>query len=153
MMIAIRLVFLLLIFLVNLFASNAWDQVGPPSRGVSSKADGPAWLPRSATKVALATITAFALTMPVHAVDVDHGKALFQANCAGCHAGGQNLVSEKKTLQKEALEKYRGTTDPIKIQAFLQKGMPHKMLPLKFSEEDYADATAYVLDQALGGKW
>ena len=62
-------------------------------------------------------------------------------------------MSEKKTLKKEAIEKYRKTTEPAKIQDFVQNGMPHKMLPLKFSEDDYSDVVAYVMDQALNDKW
>jgi cytochrome c6 len=85
--------------------------------------------------------------------DVAKGAALFQANCAGCHAGGQNFVKEKKTLQKEALEKYLGTTDPVRIRSFVQNEMPHKLLPLKMDEKDYLDVASYVSDQALGHKW
>jgi cytochrome c6 len=85
--------------------------------------------------------------------DLAKGATLFQANCAGCHAGGQNFVQQTKTLQREALEKYLGTTDPVGIQAYVQNGMPHKLLPLKMDAKDYLDVASYVSDQALGGKW
>jgi cytochrome c6 len=88
-------------------------------------------------------------------VDVTKGETLFQANCAGCHAGGNNYVSEKRTLQKDAIQQYRGSTDQATITNFVQNGMPHKLLPMKtpMVDKDYSDVVAYVLDQALGEKW
>jgi cytochrome c6 len=88
-------------------------------------------------------------------LDVSKGETLFQANCAGCHAGGNNFVSQKRTLQKEAIQQYRGSTDQDVIKGFVQNGMPHKILPMKtpMEENDYSDVVAYVLDQALGDKW
>jgi cytochrome c6 len=117
----------------------------PPQTAVSSTI-GPA---------AVILSLSFLLAAPQSAwsADVAKGAALFQANCAGCHAGGQNFVKEKKTLQKEALEKYLGTTDPIRIQSFVQNEMPHKLLPLKMDEMDYLDVASYVSDQALERKW
>jgi cytochrome c6 len=84
----------------------------------------------------------------------NHGAALFQANCAGCHAGGMNFISEKKNLKKEALEKFQ-SLDQVKLQSFVQQGMPHRLLPFAktFSDADYFDTTSYVLDQALNDKW
>jgi cytochrome c6 len=95
-----------------------------------------------------------ALPLPAWSADVAHGATLFTANCAGCHGGGQNFMSDKKTLQKDALEKYL-STDAAKIQEFVQKGMPHKFLPMSksFSDTDFSDVAAYVSDQALGEKW
>ena len=103
--------------------------------------------------VSLSSLTAAPL--PVVAADATKGVTLFQANCAGCHAGGQNFVSEKKTLQKQALEQYRKTLDPVELQAFVQKGFPHKFLPFskEWSDADYENVISYVLDQALGEKW
>jgi cytochrome c6 len=86
--------------------------------------------------------------------NLSNGASLFQANCAGCHAGGMNFLSEKKTLQKEALERFQ-SLDQVKLQAFVQKGMPHRLLPFSnsFSDTDYVDVSSYVLDQALNSKW
>ena len=86
------------------------------------------------------------------AESIVHGRELFQANCAGCHAGGQNFVKEKKTLQKEALEKFQ-SLEKEKLQKFVETGMPHRLLPLKFDSSDYSDVVDYVLDQALNDKW
>lgn len=34
------------------------------------------------------------------------GEQLFSANCAACHADGQNVIMPEKTLEKDALQKY-----------------------------------------------
>jgi cytochrome c6 len=99
------------------------------------------------------TTAAPALALPSASdADLKHGATLFTANCASCHAGGQNVASEKKTLQKGALEKYQ-SLDQAQLQKYVQNSMPHKFMPLKFSDQDYKDVTSYVLDQALGDKW
>jgi cytochrome c6 len=113
--------------------------------------------PPTAWTTAVATAS-FAIVLstaaPALAADADlkNGAALFTANCASCHAGGQNVMAEKKTLHKAALEKYQ-SLDQAQLQKFVQTGMPHKFMPLKFSDQDYKDVTSYVLDQALGDKW
>ena len=87
--------------------------------------------------------------------DIAQGQVLFQANCAGCHAGGNNYVQEKRTLRKDDIQQYRGSTDQAVITNFVQNGLPHKLFPMKtpMEEKDYNDVVAYVLDQALGEKW
>jgi len=36
----------------------------------------------------------------------DAGAQIFSANCAACHAGGQNAIVADRTLEKAAIEKY-----------------------------------------------
>jgi cytochrome c6 len=98
----------------------------------------------------LTTTTASA----VEPVDLTRGSVLFESNCAGCHRGGMNFIKEKKTLQKDALEKFLSLDQP-KVQDFVQNKMPHQLLPFKkeFSNQDYVDVTSFVLDQALQEKW
>lgn len=43
---------------------------------------------------------------PVFAADLDAGAQVFAGNCAACHAGGNNVIQNEKTLRKEALEQY-----------------------------------------------
>merc|ERR1719378_1030248 len=38
--------------------------------------------------------------------EIDNGAAVFAGNCAACHAGGNNVIQNEKTLRKEALEQY-----------------------------------------------
>jgi cytochrome c6 len=107
----------------------------------------------TASLAIMLTTAAPALALPSAAnADLKNGAALFTASCAGCHAGGQNVMSENKTLRKMALEEYQ-SLDQAQLQKLVQTGMPHKLLPLKFSNQDYKDVTSYVLDQALGDKW
>lgn len=106
--------------------------------------------------IGLVLVTSFT-TPPAFAATTDanlaNGAALFQANCAGCHAGGQNFIKPQKTLDKQALERYQ-SLDQGQLQKFVQQGMPHKFTAFKFSaDKDYFDVTSYVLDQALGDKW
>jgi cytochrome c6 len=82
------------------------------------------------------------------------GAELFKAECAGCHLGGQNFMSEKKTLKKEALQQFQ-SLDAGKLTGFVQSQMPHSFLPFhaKFSDQDFGDVIGYVLDQAVNDKW
>ena len=38
------------------------------------------------------------------AADLEAGQQIFTANCAACHAGGNNVLMPEKTLKTEALE-------------------------------------------------
>ena len=97
--------------------------------------------------------TAIALVPLASQAADDRGAQLFQANCAGCHAGGMNFVAEKKTLQKDALEKF-GRLDADTMLNFVQNGMPHKLLPFnKLPTEDFVAMTTFVREQALNDRW
>jgi cytochrome c6 len=110
------------------------------------------WTTAVATASLAIVLTTAAPALAANA-DLNHGATLFTNNCAGCHLGGLNYVKEKKTLQKDALEKYQ-SLDQAQLQKFVQTGLPHKVFAFKFSEDqDYKDVTSYVLDQALGDKW
>ena len=50
-------------------------------------------------------VFSFAFSRPAMA-DAAAGGAIFNANCAACHAGGRNLVQANKSLSKADLEKY-----------------------------------------------
>jgi cytochrome c6 len=121
------------------------------SSHVADRQPSTAWTAAVATASLAIVLTTAAPALAADA-DLKNGAALFTANCASCHAGGQNVVKEKKTLHKAALEKYQ-SLDQAQLQKFVQTGMPHKFMPLKFSDQDYKDVTSYVLDQALGDKW
>merc|ERR1712176_1346226 len=85
------------------------------------------------------------------AADADAGAAVFTANCASCHAGGNNLVSPDKKLKKEDLQKY-GKYEPAALIAQVAKGngsMP--AFGSKLSPGDVEDVAAYVRAQADKG--
>ena len=58
----------------------------------------------NAAKVAAAG-AALLVATPAFAGDADAGEKIFNANCAACHAGGQNSVVPDHTLEKAAIEK------------------------------------------------
>ena len=57
----------------------------------------------SAAAVAIASTIGVS---PALAGDVGEGQKVFDANCAACHAGGQNVIAGEKTLEKAALDQY-----------------------------------------------
>ncbi|WP_239112282.1 c-type cytochrome [Halomicronema sp. CCY15110] len=46
-----------------------------------------------------------ATATPVENVAEVSAPALFEANCAGCHVGGGNIVRRRKTLKQRALQR------------------------------------------------
>ena len=58
----------------------------------------------NAAKVAIAG-AALLVATPAFAGDAGAGEKIFNANCAACHAGGQNSVVPDHTLEKAAIEK------------------------------------------------
>jgi cytochrome c6 len=90
-------------------------------------------------------------TSPAIAADLDAGKRIFSANCAACHAGGNNVVAREKNLKKEALEQFAmNNLEAIQTQVTKGKGM----MPAfgnKLSADDITNVASYVLDQAEKG--
>merc|ERR1711924_479510 len=82
------------------------------------------------------------------AADIENGEAIFNGNCAACHAGGNNSVVPEKKLKKEALQKY-GKYSVALIQQQATNG--NGAMPAfgeKLSPEDIEDVATYVLGQA-----
>ncbi|KAL7537741.1 hypothetical protein ACHAXR_008026 [Thalassiosira sp. AJA248-18] len=99
----------------------------------------------------------FSFAPPSMAVggDIAKGQEIFNSanSCAGCHRGGQNFVKEKKTLQKDALEKFVGL-DEEKVEAFFKGSFVHKsQFGSKLSDQDVTDVVTFVVDQAINEKW
>jgi len=104
--------------------------------------------------IVLATITLVIVlfTPPALAdADIASGAKVFSANCAACHAGGNNLVNAAKTLKKSDLEKYSmASLDAIKTQVTNGKAaMP--AFKGRLTDTQIEDVAAYVLDQADQG--
>ncbi len=99
---------------------------------------------------ALAVLT-FAISSPVLAADAGAGAGVFNANCAACHAGGNNVVQADKTLKSDALAANgMNSADAIINQVTNGKGgMP--AFGASLSAADIENVAAYVLDQA--DKW
>lgn len=93
----------------------------------------------------------FTFVNPAVAGDAASGGKIFSANCAACHAGGNNVVNGAKTLKKEALSKYEmNSIEAITTQVNNGKGaMPSFKGRLTDAQID--DVATYVLSQSEGG--
>lgn len=80
---------------------------------------------------------------------------MFSANCAACHAGGQNVIMPEKTLQKDALDQYlSGGRKEASVVSQVTNGK--NAMPAfggRLSDDDIANVASYVIDQANGDKW
>ena len=104
-------------------------------------------------------VSVFTFSTAAFAGDIAAGEQVFKANCAACHAGGNNTVMPPKTLKEDALKTYlagysdgsKSLEDAIYAQAFNGKGA----MPAfgRLGEESIKNVAAYVADQAKGGKW
>lgn len=88
---------------------------------------------------------------PAQAVDAANGAKLFNATCAACHTGGNNVILAKKTLKKDALEKYgMASLAAIKTQVLNGKNaMPSFRGRLNAMQIE--EVATYVLEQAEKG--
>jgi cytochrome c6 len=92
------------------------------------------------------------VTPPALAADSAHGKQLFGANCASCHAGGKNVVNPQKTLSGADLNK-NGKDSLEAIIAQITKGAG--AMPAfgggRLAAADIADIASYVLETSQKG--
>ena len=97
------------------------------------------------------TAAMFTFATPAIAGDAASGAKIFSANCAACHAGGNNVINGAKTLKKDALDKYEmNSLEAITYQ--INKGknaMPSFLGRLTDAQID--DVATYVLSQAEKG--
>jgi len=148
------------VFHPTVWGTTAFSMQGPnvPAFCVRDSSSGSpvskpvAWWTTAISTASIALVLSTATPVLAANANVANGATLFTANCASCHAGGGNNLAKKKTLEKQALEKYQ-SLDPVQLQKYMQTGLPHKLMPFKFEEQDYKDVTAFVLDQAMNEKW
>ena len=88
-----------------------------------------------------------------HAANLLEGERIFNANCAACHAGGQNVVLTDHTLQKEAIEKYLvGGFKEASVASQVTHGK--NAMPAfggRLSQEEILNVAGYVIDMAEEG--
>jgi len=103
------------------------------------------------TLFVLLTAVMFTFASPVLAGDAASGGKIFSANCAACHAGGNNVVNAQKTLKKEALEQYEmNSIEAITYQVNNGKNaMP--AFKGRLTDAQIDDVATYVLSQAEQG--
>ncbi len=108
-----------------------------------------------ARKTAVGVLAAGMAAAPAFAADLDNGAAVFAGNCAACHAGGNNVIQNEKTLRKEALEQYlAGGLKEASIVTQVTNGK--NAMPAfggRLDGEEIDDVAAYVYDQATNAKW
>nr|YP_009314443.1 Cytochrome c553 [Liagoropsis maxima]SCW22697.1 Cytochrome c553 [Liagoropsis maxima] len=95
--------------------------------------------------------TIISLSNKAIAADIAAGEQIFNANCAACHAGGNNAIITEKTLKKDVLEAYAmNSVDAITTQVTNGKGaMP--AFGGRLEAEDIDNVANYVLSQAEQG--
>ena len=72
-----------------------------------------------------------------------------------CHAGGNNVIQNEKTLRKEALEQYLegGFKESSVIYQVTNGKNAMPAFGGRLDESDIQNVAAYVVDQANGNKW
>ena len=85
------------------------------------------------------------------AANIEEGEKIFTANCAACHAGGNNVIMPAKTLKIEALEQYKmDSITAITTQVTNGKNaMPS--FQGRLNNEEIDNVANYVLSQSKAG--
>ena len=108
-------------------------------------------------KVATVAIIGTALAGPstTFAADVEAGSLVFAGNCAACHAGGNNVIQNEKTLRKEALEQYLdgGLSEKSIVNQVTNGKNAMPAFGGRLDDDQIANVAAYVYDQATNNKW
>mmetsp|Transcript_31313 Transcript_31313/g.75686 ORF Transcript_31313/g.75686 Transcript_31313/m.75686 type:complete len:138 (+) Transcript_31313:100-513(+) len=102
---------------------------------------------------AATAVAAGVAVSPAFAGDVGAGEQVFNANCAACHAGGQNVIMPEKTLEKDALESYlAGGRNEKAVMTQVTNGK--NAMPAfggRLSDEDIANVASYVITTSEAG--
>jgi cytochrome c6 len=87
-------------------------------------------------------------TAPAIAADLSHGAEIFNANCAGYHANGGNIVRRNKTLKLKALSKF-GMDSITAIADIVANGKNNiSAYKERLNRQEIEDVAAYILAQA-----
>ena len=111
-------------------------------------------LHQSYYQAATAGAVAFGMAVePALAGNVDNGEQIFNANCAACHAGGQNVIMPEKTLEKEALEQYLagGRNEKAVITQVTNGKNAMPAFGGRLDDEAIADVASYVIATSEAG--
>lgn len=101
-------------------------------------------------KLLFLSIVAFlAFSVPgAMAAETPTAPQLFEVQCAGCHAGGGNIIRRGKNLKLKALVKNHVDTEEA-ITALITKGKGNMSAYAdRLTPEEITTLAAYVLDQA-----
>lgn len=100
--------------------------------------------------IALITLLTF-INTPVVAdtvTDLDRGAKIFNANCAGCHVKGGNIVRRGKNLKLKALHRNKVDTQEAVVSLVTNGKGIMSAYGDKLTPEEISDVSAYVLDRA-----
>jgi cytochrome c6 len=90
------------------------------------------------------------INKPVYAADINMGAAsqIFEANCAGCHINGGNIVRRGKNLFSKALK--RNNMDSIEAIVGIVTNGKNNMSAYKdkLTTQQIQEVATYVLQQA-----
>lgn len=106
---------------------------------------------KSFIQLLLSAIVVFTFSSYALAADIENGERIFTANCAACHAGGNNVIMPEKTLKKDALEA-NGMNAVSAITYQVTNGK--NAMPAfggRLSDSDIEDVANYVLSQSEKG--
>ena len=109
--------------------------------------------PQAAQGAAAFGAAAVFAAQPVFAADVAAGEQVFNANCAACHAGGQNVIMPEKTLEKEALEQYLagGRNEKAIINQVTNGKNAMPAFGGRLADDEIANVAAYVISASDAG--
>ncbi|MGB2924449.1 MAG: c-type cytochrome [Limnothrix sp.] len=90
------------------------------------------------------------LAMPGLAAETTDGVQIFEANCAGCHANGGNIMRRGKNLKRQAMEKH-GYTSVEAITEIVTNGKGRGMSAFgdRLTAPEIQAVSKYVLEQSL----
>ena len=101
--------------------------------------------------LAIALVTV-AFTNPALADgDAANGGKIFSANCAACHAGGNNVIMANKNLKKEALEKYGMNSVEAIVKQVTNGKNAMPAFKGRLNDQQIQDVATYVLGQSEKG--
>lgn len=76
------------------------------------------------------------------------GSEIFQAQCAGCHPGGGNILRRRQTLKLKALQR-NGYDNPTALETIIRQGKNNmSAFGDTLTPAEIQAVAAYVLDQA-----
>ncbi|MGB3494799.1 MAG: c-type cytochrome [Elainellaceae cyanobacterium] len=82
------------------------------------------------------------------ASSLENGAQIFEANCAGCHANGGNIIRRGKNLHMRALSRYHMDTIEAIAHIVTYGKRPMSAYGESLSEQEIQAVSAYVLKRA-----
>ena len=79
--------------------------------------------------------------------DLSAGEDIFVANCSACHQGGQNVLQNAKTLEKDVLAQ-NGMNSVEAITKQVKNGKNQMPAFSNLSDDDVNNVANYVLNQS-----